>query len=73
MKKIEPEITKELKSEEGNQGDKMEKKRVTYYSYEKKTKGEVKAVKDKIQLEINTFTNPVPHEKKRSNLMLVSF
>ena len=34
-----------------------------YYSYQKKTKGEIKAVKDKIQLEINTFTNPVPHEK----------
>ena len=64
MKKIEPEITQELKQEESNPGDKMEKKRVTYYSYEKKTKGEVKAVKDKIQLEINTFTNPVPHEKK---------
>ena len=64
MKKIEPELTKELRPEEGNQGDKMEKKRVTYYSYEKKTKGEVKAVKDKIQLEINTFTIPVPHEKK---------
>lgn len=64
MKKIEPEITKELRQEESNPGDKMEKKRVTYYSYEKKTKGEVKAIKDKVQLEINTFTKPVPHEKK---------
>ena len=64
MKKIEPEITKELKQEDGKPGDKMARKRVTYYSYEKKSKGEVNAVKDKIQLEINTFTNPVPHDKK---------
>ncbi|MBK9524318.1 MAG: nucleotidyl transferase AbiEii/AbiGii toxin family protein [Bacteroidetes bacterium] len=64
MKKIEPEITKELKQEDGEPGDKMARKRVTYYSYDKKSKGEVKAVKDKIQLEINTFTNPVPHDKK---------
>ena len=60
MKRIEPEITKELKSIEGKPGDKMEKKRVTYYSYPRIIKGEIGVVKDKIQLEINTFTNPVP-------------
>ena len=65
MKRIEPEITKELKSIEGKPGDKMEKKRVTYYSYPRIIKGEIGVVKDKIQLEINTFTNPVPFEEKQ--------
>ena len=65
MKRIEPEITKELKSIEGKPGDKMEKKRVTYYSYPRIIKGEIGVVKDKIQIEINTFTNPVPFEEKQ--------
>ena len=64
MKRIEPEITKELKSIDGKPGDKMEKKRVTYYSYPRIIKGEIGVVKDKIQIEINTFTNPVPYEEK---------
>ena len=65
MKRIEPEITKELKSIDGKPGDKMEKKRVTYYSYPRIIKGEIGVVKDKIQIEINTFTNPVPFEEKQ--------
>jgi predicted nucleotidyltransferase component of viral defense system len=65
MKRIEPEITKELKPLEGKPGDKMEKKRVTYYSYHRIIKGEIGVVKDEIQIEINTFTNPVPYEEKQ--------
>ncbi len=65
MKRIEPEITKELKSIEGKPSDKMQKKRVTYYSYPRIIKGEIGVVKDKIQIEINTFNNPVPFEEKQ--------
>jgi predicted nucleotidyltransferase component of viral defense system len=65
MKRIEPEITKELQPLEGKPGDTMEKKRVTYYSYPRIIKSEIGVVKDKIQIEINTFTNPVPYEEKQ--------
>lgn len=64
MKKIEPVLSRDLQLLEGNQGDKMEKKRVTYYGYPLVAKGDLGVVKDKIQIEINTFTNPVPFEEK---------
>lgn len=48
--------------------------RKTFYQYDKKIGAEgFGTVKDHIQLEINAFTQPVPHEKKEITSMLGKF
>ncbi|MCD9017513.1 nucleotidyl transferase AbiEii/AbiGii toxin family protein [Parachryseolinea silvisoli] len=74
IKEVETSVTAGLTYFAHPSEQKRGRNRKTFYQYDKKIGAEdFGAVKDHIQLEINAFTQPVPHEKKEIISMLGKF
>lgn len=74
IKAIEKTVSKGLEYFQHPNEEKKGRNRRTFYRYPKMLKDtEFGQVKDHIQLEINTFTNPVPHQDMSINSFLAQF
>ncbi|MBS1491426.1 MAG: nucleotidyl transferase AbiEii/AbiGii toxin family protein [Bacteroidetes bacterium] len=74
MKSIEVAVTKDLEYFQHEKEEKRGRNRRTFYNYAKVlSDADFGQVKDHIQLEINTFTNPAPHEEIKINSYVAQF
>lgn len=74
MKSIEVAVTKDLEYFQHEKEEKRGRNRRTFYHYAKVlSDADFGQVKDHIQLEINTFTNPAPHEEIKINSYVAQF
>lgn len=74
MKAIEAEVSENLKYFLHEKEEKKGRNRRTFYHYPKVlSDSDFGQVKDHIQLEINTFTNPIPHQEIRISSYVAQF